>query len=253
MIKFNEVSFEEFKELVQFLKFNDDDYEFHNITKRLTRFIKDMTAIQSVEIDNIVKEILNEGNLNEKDVKNSRNLSERDVKEKDVDEAKTLFILFQNKYTDLDFDPEGRLDITEFDYSEISLQTCEMMYEQSKSRIENNFGSNIDEQVVEAKELNKLLKMDGRFEYYLKKGLYFKSDKVRPLDKDELKNAEDIVKDLFPNGNVLGKFIHFIYNQKYEKCYIFVEHFLHRLDTLSKDKELKHPLNREFYEKLSKL
>ena len=34
MIKFNEVPFSDFKELVLFLKFGDDENEYHNITKR---------------------------------------------------------------------------------------------------------------------------------------------------------------------------------------------------------------------------
>jgi hypothetical protein len=58
MINFSNVPYDEFKELVQFLKFNDEEGEFHNITKRLTRFIPDMNAMKSLVIDDIIKNIL---------------------------------------------------------------------------------------------------------------------------------------------------------------------------------------------------
>ena len=66
MINFSEVKFADFKDLVLFLKFNDDENEYHNITKRLTRFIENMNAYQSILIDNIVKDILNEDDTSAK-------------------------------------------------------------------------------------------------------------------------------------------------------------------------------------------
>ena len=60
MNKIKDVPFSDFVELVQFLKFNDEETEYHNITKRLTRFIEGMNAYYSVLIDNIVKDILDD-------------------------------------------------------------------------------------------------------------------------------------------------------------------------------------------------
>jgi len=44
MVNFSDVKYEEFKELIDFLKFNDEDNEAYNITKRLTRFIVGLSA-----------------------------------------------------------------------------------------------------------------------------------------------------------------------------------------------------------------
>lgn len=232
MISFKDVKFEEFKELILFLKFNDEETEYHNITKRLTRFIEEMNAYQSVLIDNIVKDIL-EG------------------KEKD---AHDLFDTFQKTYPNIKFDPEGKLDLTDFNYFEISLQSIDMLFSQAKEKIENNSAEDIDFQIYNAKTLEPLLNLNGRFEYPLKKFMYFKNNSIRPITKENFKKIEIIINELFPEeNNILGKFLNYIYYKKYEKCITFIEHFLYRIDILYKDKELTHNSNKEFYELLKQL
>lgn len=232
MINFSNVPYDEFKELVQFLKFNDEEGEFHNITKRLTRFIPNMNAMQSLAIDDIIKNILEEND----------------------EEAKKGLEEFKQQYPDTQIDPEGKLDMTDFNYYEISLQSCDLLYNQSVEKINEGVADDIDRQIYNAKTLEPLKAMTGKYAYPMKRVLYFKQDKARPLTLDELKDAEKKVKELFPEENgIMDKFMNFIYSKKYEKCSFFVEHFLQRLDVLSKDKELTHPSNKEFYDNLKQL
>ena len=202
MIDFKDVTFSDFKELVSFLKFGDEEKEYHNITKRLTRFIEGMNAYQSIMIDNTVKNIL----------------------EEKYDDAEKIFDSFKETYPDIQFDPEGKLDLTDFNYFEISLQTCDMLFNQAKERIEGNRASDVDRQIYNAKTLEPLLKMTGRYEYPCHKVVYFKQNNLKPVTKEDLKNLEEEIKEIIPEeNNIMGKFLEFIYHKKYEKCNVFVE------------------------------
>lgn len=232
MINFSEITFEDFKELVLFLKFNDDENEYHNITKRLTRFIDSLNAYKSILIDNIIKDILSN-------------------KEED---AKILLDRFKESFPDTQFDPDGKLDLTNFNYFELSLQSCDLIFNQAKEKINSNQETILDRQVYDAKTLEPLLKLNGRYEYPLRKVLYFRQNTPRSISKEEIKELESKIKELFPEeNNILGKFLDFIFYKKYEKCRIFVEHFLYRVDILFKDKKREHPSDKEFYDLLKKL
>ena len=99
MTKFNDVPYEDFRELISFLKFSDAPEENHNITKRLTRFIPNMTAGQSILLENIIQEII-----------------ENNIKEGEDD-----FNNFKKQFPELQFDPEGKQDLTNFEYYEVGL------------------------------------------------------------------------------------------------------------------------------------
>ena len=236
MINFSELKFEEFKDLVLFLKFSDDESEGFNITQRLQRFIENMSAVQSLILNNITTDILNE----------------------QYESAKTLFDSFQMTYPDTQFDPEGKLDLTKIDYFELKLQSCEVMFERAKNVIENNetvdkFELNVNSQIYNAKLLLPLLAMKGSFEYPMHRTLYFKQNPNRPITLEEFKEADKKLKDILGKNNVMGKFLNYIYNLKDDKCKFFIDHFLTRLDILSKDTELAHPANKEFKELLMKI
>ena len=232
MNKIKDVPFSDFVELVQFLKFNDEETEYHNITKRLTRFIEGMNAYHSVLIDNIVKDILDDK----------------------TEDAEQLFNTFNENFGDLNFDPEGRLDLTDFNYFEISHQSIDMLFEQAKERIKEDIADDIDRQVYNAKTLEPLLKLNGRFEYPIKKFMYFKNNVYRPVTKEQLKITEEQIAEMLPEGNnVMGKFMEYIFHKKPERISTFIDHFLHRVDVLYRDEDVTHPSNKEFYELLKQL
>ena len=238
MINFSEVKYEDFKELVSFLKSSEDENEFYVIVKRLTRFIENMTGTQSVFLGNIVKDIL-EG------------------KEKEGEE---LFNVFRETYPTLQVDPEGKLEPEKIKYFEVALQGCELVYNRAKEALNNS--NNIDKspnhlnsQVIAAKELFPLINMEGEFEYPMRRALYFKKDINRPLSIEQFKLADLQLKAIFGDKkhNIMGKFLNYIFNKKTENCYWFVNHFLTRLDVLYKDEEMIYPADKEFYENLKKI
>ena len=237
MINFSDVKFSEFKDLVEFLKFSDDESEGFNITKRLSRFIKDMTGMQSVIIGNIVEHILH----NESDI------------------AESAYKGFHLTYPGTEFDPEGKLDLSKIDYFEVKLQSCEVLFERAKHVLESedNLSKeeyNINRQIYDAKTLEPLIDMKENHEYILHRALYFKQDPNRPITLDEFRDADKKIKEIIPTeNNVMGKFLHYIFKKKPENCHFFIEHFLARLDTLYKDKDVEHPLNKEFKENLMKI
>ena len=116
MVKFKDIPFTEFKELVEFLKFNDADNEAFNIRKRLERFIKQINGTQAIFLENIVSDILNG----------------------ELENAENLYKTYQQTYPDQDFDPEGKLDLTPIQYCEISLQSCELLFDKAKNNLESN-------------------------------------------------------------------------------------------------------------------
>ena len=145
MIKFSEVEFDEFQDLVEFLKFNDEDSEIFNITQRLRRFIKDMTAMQTIIINNIIDSIFN----------------------KDIETAKREYKSFHIAYPETMFDTEGKLDLTKIDYFEVKLQSCEVLFERAKNILERNAATNkleynVHKQIYNAKTLEPLISMTRR-------------------------------------------------------------------------------------------
>ena len=237
MINFSEVKFEEFKELVEFLKFNDNDEEGFNISKRLTRFIEQMSGMQMVIINNIVDHIL----------------------KGEISTAEANYKSFHLTYPDTQFDPEGKLDMDKIDYFEVKLQSCEVLYERAKYIIDSDgeidkFEYDINKQICDAKTLEPLIKMNGQFEYILHRALYYKQNPDRPISMEQFKDADKKIKELIGGeNNIMGKFLNYIFKLKPEKCRFFIEHFLARLDVLYKDKNLEHPLNKEFKENLMKI
>lgn len=230
MLKIKEVKYDEFKELVEFLKFDDSTEEYHNITKRLTRFIENMNAVQSMFIDNIVNNILT-----------------------DSPEAEKSFEVFKETYPDLNVDPSGKLDLNQFQYFEITLESVNLIYADAQEHIKNGKGRDVDNQVINAKTLEPLIKMEGKFEYPLRKALYFKKSN-RPITPDKMKNAEEEIKELVGgDNNIMGKFLAYIYDKKPERVQLFIDHFIYRLDILAKDKKLSHPDNQQFLENLKKI
>lgn len=232
MIKFAEVPFTEFQELVNFLKFNDDEHEYHNVTKRLSRFIKEVDAMQSILIDNIVEDILTDK----------------------LEEAETLYNSFHETYPDKMFDENGTLDLSDIKYFEIALQSCDMLFEQAEEKRKNNEDTNVDKQIYNAKTLSCLKHLTGKFEYPMRRVLYFKRNNVS-MTKEQLIDAEEKVRELCPENfdKIMGKFLFYIYEKKYEKCCFFIDHFLHRLDILYKDKNREYKSNQEFYDNLMNL
>ena len=87
------------------------------------------------------------------------------------------------------------------------------------------------------------------------RALYFKQNLDRPITIDQFKEKDKQLKEIFPDkkNNIMGKFLNYISKQKSENCKFFINHFLARLDVLSKDKDLEHPLNKEFKENLMKI
>lgn len=237
MINFSEVKFNDFKELVSFLKFSDDESEGFNITQRLQRFIADMKAVQSIILNNIVTDILNNN----------------------IENAEILFDSFQKSYPELQFDPEGKLDLQKIDYFEIKLQSCETMFERAKYIIENpneeisKFEKNVNQQIYDAKTLNPLLALDGKFEYPMHRTLYFKKNPNRPITLEDFKDADKKLEGILGKNNIMGKFLHYIFEMKPERCKFFIDHFLTRIDILSKDSELAHPANKDYKELLMKI
>lgn len=230
MVNFSDVKYEEFKELIDFLKFNDEDNEAYNITKRLTRFIVGLSATQSIMITNMVSDII-AGQDCELDFNN-----------------------FQESFPDLQFDPEGKQDLTNFQYYEIALQSIEILYETAQDKIKNGNGTNIDWQICNAKTLEPLLKLDGKYQYIMRKQVYFKNNHNVVITQDQLKTVESQLKELVPNNqSIVDKFFYYITEEKPERVHFFIDHFLYRLDVLSKDKNIEANANKEFYNNLKKI
>ena len=85
--------------------------------------------------------------------------------------------------------------------------------------------------------------------------LYFKQNKNRPISLEQFKDADKKLQTIFPDqkNNIMGKFLFYIYKKDDLHCQFFIDHFLLRLDVLSKDVNLEHPLNKEFKENLMKI
>lgn len=230
MIEISQVKYEDFKELVKFLQFNEPNSEYHKITKRLTHFIKDMNAIQSVFIDNIVNNILTES-----------------------PEAENSFNVFKQTYPYLEVDPNGKLESEPFQYYQIALHSINMVYEEAKSHLENKTLRQVDQQVLDARSLEPLIKMEGQFEYPIRKCIYFKKPN-RPITVDQMKNAEEEIKQILgKENNIMGKFLNYIYYKKSEKISLFIDHFLYRLDITAKDEKLVYEEDKIFVENLKKI
>ena len=145
MIKFAEVKFSSFVELVNFLKFTDEDVEAFNITKRLQRFIKDISTTQMLSINSIVTEIL----------------------DNNLEIAELEFNDFLKEFPDTEFDPDGRLDLTPINHFEIKLQSAEMLVGRAQEILNQNKKLNpveytVNKQVLDAKSLEPLISMTRR-------------------------------------------------------------------------------------------
>lgn len=237
MIKLKEIKFSEFVNLVKFLQFDNDENEFYNILKRLTRFIKDLNEMKAIQLGNIIKEILNDN----------------------TEKAENDYNVYLEQYGDLEVDPEGRLDLTPIQYYEISLQSCELLFERALSELEDhNFHDDspnkINLQIYNAKTLKPLIDSLNKDPYLLKRALYFKNKNVA-ISMGELKEIEDNLKTAVPDNynNVLCAFINYIFNKMPINVHFFIEHFKTRLSVLVKDKEKIYDADREFYENLMKI
>lgn len=232
MIKFAEVPFTEFQELVNFLKFNDDEHEYHNITKRLGRFIEGLDAFQSILIDNMVEDILTDK----------------------LKEAEILYNSFHENYPDKMFDENGTLDMSDIKYFEIALQSCDMLFEQAEEKRKNNTDTQIDRQIYNAKTLSVLKELKGEFNYPMRRVLYFKKNNIS-IAKETLYELEGKIREICPEkfNDIMGRFLFYIYDKKYDKCSFFIDHFLHRVSILHKDINHEYKSNEEFYRNLTTL
>lgn len=145
MIKFSEIEFDEFVELVNFLKFNDEESEVFNITQRLGRFIADMSGMQVIFINSIVDSIFNNR----------------------LDDAEYEYKVFHKTYPETEFDTEGKLDLNKVEYFEVKLQSCETLFDRAKDILDRGAADskleyNVHKQIYNAKTLEPLISMIRR-------------------------------------------------------------------------------------------
>ena len=235
IIKFSEIEYADFVELVKFFSEKETDYFY--IRKHLQSFIFYLTGTQAILLDNLIKSVL-----------------ENDEK------SKEQFSVFQANYGDeLFFDKEGKQSPYDINYADIGLQSAEICFSQAeenlkKKHFKDDSKFKIDSQIYFAKTLLPL-EYEKAEHYKIVKALYYKGNKIN-ISENELKQLEnELIELLTSNGaaHLLARFLNYISGNSYNDCHYFIDNFKTRVHALYSDKELKDEINKEFLKTLKRM
>ena len=227
MYNLSEVSYSTIKELILFLKFEDSEDDFIEITKRLTRFILIESTLEVIALENFVRDVLS-----------------------DNSESENEYAALLKAYPELKFDEKGQLQPKKFDYYTVVLESCEELYKVSKDNEQHKKAKSFDKQVIYAKDLIPFKSIKAN--KYPVNVIYFKKNNTEISLETFNDMKKSLNKLLGSDNNISEKFIRFISSRK-SSSKIFIDNFLSRLNCLEQDTELKYKENKEFLENLKKV
>jgi hypothetical protein len=198
---------------------------------RLRRFIPGMTAIQQMELYDVIKS--------------------------GTDEA---FLAFRGRYADLEVDPTGRSKPLSAKAWQARLQMLDAAYSMAKASVESSGGKDVTKhaahtQVIDAKELNSPALLACRFSRpagYDEK-LFVESGILPGIAHAEIRSHEDALRPIAPRIGDLIRSVEEICLRKKDRdgCALFADHVFSRLEILMQDRELSDPQNKAYADRIN--
>lgn len=205
-----ELSYSEFVDLVNFLK--GDDTKSYPVLIRISRFIVGLSTEAAILLGNIIEKVLLSIDCSQE------------------------YENFQNNYPSLTIDPSGKATPVKIDFAQIILMTINMSYEMALKAVNEPGKKRDSQQIIYAKTLEPLKKVEPYKNYIGMKALYFKSSQAI-INKDDYNELEKELKELTGTNLVANKFLAYIYNRKASTTKRFVDHFSIRVHAAYRNKE----------------
>lgn len=231
MKRISEMNYENFKELLLFLK---EKYETPTeLLSGLQKFFPNLTAVQEMELMYVCDAILNE-----------------------LEYAEKLFTGFIEKYPEIEVDETGKSEPAKKAYWELELETLEVMYKNSKDYMKAHkrdmTKSKVHEQTINARELTCLMSMPKSNVPYLYRRVLYLKNNPKGIQASEFDKAEKELEQLNISREVLGVFLAYLQKtQKNVSQNTFTKHFLSRLLLATKDQN--NEINKKFIKSLKKI
>jgi len=236
MKKLEELQYEELVSLVEYLRSistSEEEMKNQDVLINIERFFPTLTAVQELEFNKIITDIL----------------LKEETAEKDFNDFKEL-------NPNVEIDPDGKSIPTKKNYWEINIASLDNIYLMALNILkENNFKDpnkfKYNTQVYNAKNLTPFINR-GKItsNYIFNRQLYLKKNENQLINQKALRRYESLLKEKVGSVDLLNSLLDYIKDKKYEEYSLFVNHLFERIELLCKDVNLEHPSNKEFYEKI---